>query len=187
MIWLRLDRPQLVLVLLAVAFLVGAIAALVAPTPALPEPAVPSAREGATIEFEPPLFAVANDPTSPLVEGNPFDDSRQPPAQRRTTTSAQDEAAALLADQGVGVNFVLLGTVVRGSGRNIAVIQGNPLTPGGGTYHIGDEVMPGYRLTRITREGATISGGGQAIVLEINTPQPGAQAFDEEYGEEDEE
>jgi hypothetical protein len=72
------------------------------------------------------------------------------------------------------VNFVLLGTVVSPNGRNIAIIQGNPTVPGGAAYHQGEEPIPGYRVTHIARDGATIEGGGQSIELKVQTTsQPG--------------
>jgi len=173
MISLRLNRLQLALAFLASALFLAAIAVLLLPAGARPEPALPMPRQGEPIAFEPPLYAVVNDPESPLVELNPFDAARRPPARRRTTASAAEEAAALLQPI-PPANFVLLGTVVAGGNLTIAVIRANPLLPGGANYHVGDEVLPGYRVTRITRDGATVVGQGQRFELTIQKPIPGA-------------
>ncbi len=193
MIWLRLDKGHLALVLLSAGFLLGAIAVLLLPAPALPEAATRAAGQGFAATFETPLPAVANDPTSALVEGNPFDATRQPPAQRRTIMGSGTPEEGM---QGTPFNFVLLGTVITGTGRNIAVIQGNPAQPSGGTYHVGEEPVPGFRVTSITRNGATIVGQGQTIELKVRKAgEPGgpggaqfgrqgnAQNYDEDGGE----
>jgi hypothetical protein len=173
MIWLRLGRLQLTLVLASALLLVGAVAALVVPAPAPLAPSGASGSRGTPPSFEAPLPAVANDPAIPLVEGNPFDASRKPPAQRITSTR---QAGSEDGSEQMGIaNFVLLGTVITGNGRDIAVIQANGVAPGG-TYHVGEEPMPGYRVTRITRTGATLSGPGGSIDLEIQKPGQEGQA-----------
>jgi hypothetical protein len=197
MIWLRLDKGQLALVLLSVGFLIGAIAVLLLPTPALPDAETRAAGNGAVAPFETPFPAVANDPASALVTGNPFDASRQPPAQRRTIMSSGNPEDG---QPGTPFNFVLLGTVVIGNGRDIAVIQGNPAMPQGGTYHVGEEPVPGFKVTGITRDGATLVGQGQTIELKIRRPgdtnprmnpqfgqQGNGQGYDEDMDDESDE
>jgi hypothetical protein len=161
-IWLRLDKGQLALVLFSVALFVAAIVVLLLPAPALPEPAPLTSRDGSPPAFEAPLPSMANDPAGPLVDADPFDATRQPPARRRTTLGAEggDEQALPAA-------FTLLGTVVTGNGRDMAVIRANPALPTGATYRVGDEPLPGYRVTSIRRDGVTISGNGQLFELEI--------------------
>jgi hypothetical protein len=161
-IWLRLDRGQLALVLLSTALFVAAIVVLLLPAPALPGPATHASRAGSPPGFDVALPSIANDPAGPLVDANPFDASRQPPATRRTTlgTEGGDEQAMPAA-------FTLLGTVITGNGRDMAVIRANPAFPTGATYRVGDEPLPGYRLTSIRRDGVTISGNGQLFELEI--------------------
>jgi hypothetical protein len=192
MVWLRLNRAQFGLVFLSAALLVGGVAILLLPDPALPQPGTPEARDARTVVFEEPLPSIANDPAIALVASNPFDASRQPPAVRRTTTSAQtgeDENAGAAP-----ASFVLLGTVVNARGRDIAVIQGGQEGPGGATYHVGEEPLPGFRVTRITRNGATITGNGQTIELEIQKAAqtgpgrfiPGARPAGLEGGNDDE-
>ena len=180
MIWLRLDRGQMALVALSAGFLIAAIAVLLLSTPALPVAESRSAGNGAPLTFETPLPEVANDPAAALVTGNPFDASRQPPAQRRTImgSGAPDDGS-----QSTPFNFVLLGTVIIGRGRDIAVIQGNPALPQGGTYHVGEEPVPGFRVTSITREGATIVGQGQTIDLKIRRAgEPAPAGMNPQFG-----
>lgn len=166
---LRLDRLQTGLAALAAALFAAAIAALVVPPPAASE-AAPPARPAATpLEFSPPLYVLANEPESALVERNPFDGSRRPPVRRRTATSAEEEAALLAEQAAPQVQLVLMGTVVVPSGRNIAVI-GGPFLPAGGNYHVGDEPLPGYRVTAITRDSATVVHEGQRIQLRLQEP-----------------
>ena len=179
MIWLRLDRGQLALVLLSVGFLIGAIAVLLLPTPALPEAETRAGGNGAPAPFETPLPAVANDPASALVTGNPFDASRQPPTQRRTVMSSGNPEDG---QQVTPFNFVLLGTVVIGKGRDIAVIQGNPALPQGGTYHVGEEPVPGFKVTAISRDGATLVGQGQTIELKIRRAGDTTQGMNPQFG-----
>jgi len=142
------------------------VAVLLVPSPAMPEPTGPRPGAGAPPAFEAPLPAVANDPAAPLVESNPFDASRKPPAQRHTATTSEVTDPDLQQNLG-GANFLLLGTVMTLNGRDIAVIQTPGGTPGGTTFHVGEEPMPGFRVTRITRTGATIVGGGQTFELEV--------------------
>lgn len=167
----RLDRLQTGLAALAAALFAAAIAALVIPSPAASVAAPPSRSDGGAVEFSPPLYVLANEPESALVERNPFDSSRQPPARRRTSTSAEEEEAALLAQQEAAqaVQLVLMGTVVVPGGRNIAVI-GGPLLPGGGNYHVGDEPLPGWRVTAISRDAATVVHEGRRIELRLQEP-----------------
>lgn len=188
MIWLRLDKGQLALVLFSAALFVAAIVVLLLPAPALPEPAAPTSRAGSPPAFEVPLPSMANDPAGPLVDAHPFDASRQPPARRRTTlgTEGGDEQAMPAA-------FTLLGTVVTGNGRDMAVIRANPALPTGATYRVGDEPLPGYRLTSIRRDGVIISGNGQLFELEIQkagqarTPQGlGGAGYQGDFGDIDE-
>jgi hypothetical protein len=178
-IWLRLDKGQLALVLLSAGFLLGAIAVLLLPTPALPKAETRTPGEGARPAFETPLPAVANDPASALVTGNPFDASRQPPTVRRTVMGSGTPEDGM---QATPFNFVLLGTVITGTGRNIAVIQGNPSLPRGGTYHVGEEPVPGFRVTAITKNGATIVGQGQTIELTVRRASDAAAAMNPQFG-----
>lgn len=180
MIWLRLNRLQLALTALAVALLVAAVAVVLLPSPALPEAAVPTPNDVSAVSFEVPLYAIANDPESPLVSGNPFDASRRPPDRRYTAATAAEDTATTGGPPVAPVSFTLKGTVVLPDGRNIAVIQGNPAFPQGANYHVGDEVMPGYRLSRITRDGATIEGHGLRFDLEIQKPTLAPQEETEE-------
>ncbi|MBA2565743.1 MAG: hypothetical protein H0V09_10020 [Gemmatimonadetes bacterium] len=174
---LRLTRIQLALTLAAIALFVAAIAILLLPqrVPTLAAP--PSggrSTSGAPLVFEPPLYVAANTVESPLVERNPFDNSRKPPVRRHTPgTSVGDSAGA----QSVAPpQFTLLGTVLVPGGRDIAVIQADPSTPGGVNYHVGEEPLPGWRLTRITREEVTVVGQGQRIDLRIQKPNPGEES-----------
>jgi hypothetical protein len=195
MIWLRLEKGQLALVLLSAGCLLAAITVLLLPAPALPEAATAAPQPGAPPGIDIPFPAVANDPNPPLVEGNPFDASRQPPAQRRTTMGTGTPEGEQLTPY----NFTLLGTVITGNGRDIAVIQGNPAVPRGGTYHVGEEPVPGFRVTRITRDGATITGQGQNIELKVRKAsdtgagaglqggRQGVQRYDADLDEEDDE
>lgn len=178
MIWLRLNRAQVALASMAVALLIGAIAALLLPAPALPRSPNATTVAESRISFEAPLPAIANDPASPLVERNPFNAARQPPEQRRTATSAA-EAAALLEAAQQPVNLVLMGTVVTGTGRNIAVIKGDPASPTGANYHVGDEPLPGYRITRITRDQVTILGNGRNLELTVQKDVPPIPGYEE--------
>jgi hypothetical protein len=167
----RLDRLQTALGALAAALFAAAIAALLVPTPAASGAAPPARPDAASVEFSPPLYVLANEPESALVERNPFESSRRPPARRRTSTSAEEEEAALLAQQEAAqaVQLVLLGTVIVPSGRNIAVI-GGPLLPAGGNYHVGDEPLPGWRVTAISRHAASVVHEGRRIELRLQEP-----------------
>ncbi|MFN2433035.1 MAG: hypothetical protein ABR599_09545 [Gemmatimonadota bacterium] len=168
---LRLNRLQLALGALAVALFVGAILALVLPPPEPAAAALPGGEPPPPLRFDPPLYAVANDPESPIVEQNPFESSRRPPERRWSAAAAADPG--LFQPAVAPPSFTLLGTVVVPGGRHIAVIQGNPQQPGGATYHVGDEVLPGWRLTHVTRTGATLVGEGQRIDLEVGNPSTG--------------
>jgi hypothetical protein len=163
----RARTLQLALGTLAAALFLAAIAVLLVPGGELPQAAERRAAAPQPTALDPPLYAIANDPESPLVERNPFDGSRRAPTRRRTLTTAEENAAAAEAAQSPPPTFVLLGTVVIPSGRNIAVIAGNPLVPGGSTYHVGDEVQPGFRVIRITRDAATIVGNGRRFDLTL--------------------
>jgi hypothetical protein len=176
MIALRLKGLQLALAGLAAALFLAAVTMLLLPADALPRAGAVRMGAPAVMTFDLPLYAVANDPESPLVERNPFDATRRPPAKRRTMTTEEENAAALAEAQNPPPTFKLLGTVLNPRGRNMAVISGNPLVPGGSSYHVGDEVQPGFRVTRITRDAATIVGKGQRIDLTIQAAAGGAMA-----------
>jgi len=181
---LRLNRAQFGLAVLATALFVAAIAALFLSFGPPATPDLPGTASERPIVFEPPVYTVANDPESPLVERNPFDASRRAPARRRTTTASPEEQQAVLPDDAtVPPPFNLLGTVVMPSGKNIAVLQTNALPPGGAPYHIGDEPLPGYRITAVARDRVTIVGGGSRFDLTFQTPATTANPETEPAGQ----
>jgi hypothetical protein len=129
----------------------------------------PEATATVPLPPEPPGLAEDPQPETPfaydaIVEKNPFEPARQPPARPwgltlAAATTAESSADVVEAESPPPVAYRLYGTVVRDGRRgSFALIEADPEIPGPERYEIGDRVGQ-HRLRRIEATSALLSGG----------------------------